>query len=183
MKNFILLLILIQITSCCKKKTSEESSFFPAQDSYSNACCCNTLFDAGIGKVFVPSMFTPNSDGKNENFRIYANPNIKYVVNVHLSNNSNTINIMLDTVWGGTINKNWNGKMTNGNVYNGSFKCDYTVIDNNNTSVNLTANSASYTLSKKASEYIPNHLNCKFEDQLNPFTFLVEFVTSESNFN
>lgn len=181
MKNlFSLLLILIVLFSCKPNSTTPNTSQITL--SYPNACCCNTIFNIGAGKIYIPSMFTPNNDGTNDAFQVIGDTNIKYITNVVILNSSNNAIANIDTMFNLNTTKYWNGKLSDNSTYEGNFSCTFNVIDKTNASNSFTGNSASYIKTTHASSLISNYANCKFEDQFDIASFTTPYLTNDIHF-
>jgi hypothetical protein len=179
MKYLLLVLPFIFYISCGQSSTTTNTNQLIT--NYTNACCCNTIFNVGIGKIFIPSMFTPNSDGLNDQFRIYGDSNIKFIVDVTISN-STTFTSTFDTIYGGQTNNSWSGMLNNNIIFEGNFNCSFKVIDKANSIINFSGSSASFIKTTHAFNFISNYANCKFEDQLDFATFSLPYLTNETKF-
>jgi CHU_C Type IX secretion signal domain len=152
-----------------------------AGPSYANACCCNTMFSAGIGSIFVPSAFTPNGDGINDVLMLQKYGAVKYIVNTQIKDSLNNLIFTIDSAYNGTAYKTWNG-LSNGTVYNGVLNITCTVIDSANVATNISANSCSYVCNSSNANAIVNKLNCKLSDQKIPFADSITFITKDPCF-
>jgi CHU_C Type IX secretion signal domain len=152
-----------------------------AQASYANACCCNTVFVAGQGSIFIPSAFTPNGDGVNDMLWLQKYGAIKYIVNVKISDSLNNVIFTIDSAYNGAAYKTWNG-IANGSIYKGVVNVTCTVIDSANIATNITANSCSYVCDANNTNAIVNKLNCKLNDQKTPLNDSIIYVTKDPCF-
>lgn len=181
MKNlFSFLLISIVLFSCGPNTTTPNTTQITL--SYPNACCCNTIFNIGAGKIYIPSMFTPNNDGMNDAFRVIGDSNIKYITNVVIINSLNIAIATIDTMFSLNTTKNWNGKLIDNLTYEGNFSCTFNVVDKTNAYYSYTGNSASYIKTTHANTLISNYANCKFEDQFDNTSFTTPYLTNEIHF-
>lgn len=181
MKKLIPFLTISIILFSCKPNNTNPNPN-PITLSYPNACCCNTIFNIGAGKIYIPSMFTPNNDGINDAFRIIGDSNIKYITNVIIINSLNIGIANIDTMFSLNTTKNWSGKLIDNLTYEGNFSCTFNVVDKTNANYSFTGNSASYIKTTHANTLISNYANCKFEDQFDNASFTTPYLTNEIHF-
>lgn len=74
----LLLTIFLQIASTNKKLIS-------TNNIYKDACCCETIINVGNGKIYVPSLITPNFDGINDVFVIIGDTNINLIFDIKIN--------------------------------------------------------------------------------------------------
>ncbi len=152
----------------CKKK-----------NDHSNGSSCNT--EAYIGHdstslVFVPTAFTPNSDGRNDIFRAFViNASHSYHLSVVLAND----NVVFETT---DPAKGWDGKLNNGDMAPAGVYHVYlqylpdsgpqTLVVTKNMCVTLFRNAPGGCINTAGQLYY-------FEDQFDPVTVSTKYATGE----
>ncbi len=166
--NYTTLFLCILIISSCGNKTT-----------YKNTCKTSNFISVGVGKVFVPNIFTPNNDNMNDAFGIIPAMKIKAIVNVKIKKNNGNLISTIDTMFGATIaanNKSW---LNNATIpHAGDFQAEFTAIDSNNTSTTQIANSSSYNCNNKVIT-LTNLAKCQAASSYDPVTGLVIFPSND----
>jgi len=119
MRNLILFSLLLSFG--CQDST-------PLFSSIKSCCEISSLETVvGTGKIYVPNLFTPNNDGINDNFTIFASSEIAQIKKLEVKKGSKTIFTATDfspnsstSAWDGTID---------GEVVKGLFSFDIDIID------------------------------------------------------
>ncbi|MBK7691342.1 MAG: hypothetical protein IPK62_02810 [Bacteroidetes bacterium] len=176
-KIYFLFFMMIGIFSCKGKKEDLPQNVGP---NYANACCCDASFSAGNGVVFIPSIFTPNSDGLNDYFSPLGNTNIAFIVDVKISDLNNNVIYAIDTAYGILNHGKWNGMNINQTLYKGVFNLSCKAIDNNNVITNLTAQSCSFICDDPNA--IIQNTNCKFASMFDFITGNAPYASGENCF-
>jgi gliding motility-associated-like protein len=172
-------LVVISITMLHSCVPSNPTNPIPTSTiSYANACCCNTIITAGTGKIFIPSLFTPNLDGLNDVLYIAGDSNVKYITNCIIKDSVGAIITVIDTAKQG---KFWDGFYNNGNFYRGVCKVQCDVTDNTNSVITINGTSSVFTCDSNINQ-LPNATNCKLPDQLDPVSFTPNYPSGESCF-
>jgi hypothetical protein len=170
MKTYLFQILLFGVSLICLSSCGNNTI------TYTNACCCNTVFPVGTGAVFVPNIFTPNFDATNDAFDIAYSPNIKAIYDVNIKKQNGNLIIHLDTMHSTNMHLKW---MNNsGTPHEGNFTVDFKVSDTNNNISNLTANSCSYNC-KSNTVNLPNKSQCKTASQWNPVTGVASFPNAD----
>lgn len=132
--------LLLTFTACPK----EDIPIDPEPENIYKGCCGTEPVTAqvGQGSLFIPNMFTPNSDGINDIFTANADTNIASISNFEVINRDDSIIFQLATLTPNAIA--WDGNMGNGEGYRGYFKYRMTVSDQNGTSMLVSGNSCAF---------------------------------------
>lgn len=132
--------LFITFTAC----PQEDPPLEPEPENIYEGCCGTEPVTAqvGQGSLFIPNIFTPNSDGINDVFMANADANIASISNFEVINRDDSIIFQLATLIPNAIA--WDGQMGNGEGYNGYFEYRMTVSDQNGTSMLVSGNSCAF---------------------------------------
>lgn len=164
--------------SCVDRKN--QSSPTHTEITYSNACCCNTIFSAGSGSIFIPSMFTPNADGINDSFRPIGNSNTKYIYDVKITDAYNNLLYTIDTCFGTINSTSWNGYINANTRHRGIIQVSCKVLDLSNIVSVISAQSCSFVCDIP-SNVLTNLPNCKFESMYDPVSGSTPYASGETD--
>jgi CHU_C Type IX secretion signal domain len=155
----VLVLIAVLAQNCTDKVI--------APPDYYNTCMTTSFYKAGAGNIFIPTAFSPNNDGLNDNFDIMADSNIKCITNIYIRNKAGDILFALDTILGPIKNGSWDGLINNtGTLHLGYCTVACTVLDKNNATSFIKANTCSFDCKNAA--FFGNRLDCIVQDQWRP---------------
>lgn len=176
MKIILALLLTTFLQTACTNKKSKSTT-----NKYKDACCCEAIINVGSGKIYVPSLITPNFDGVNDAFVIIGDTNINLIFDINIKDYNNNLIASIDTFTGYTVTKNWNCSISPTQIYKGIFTISGKILDKNNIIHNFNAKSCSFTCDVSISNVIPNFLNCKLPSMLDYNTFTTPYNSGETS--
>ena len=162
-KAFPLLLIssMFLIFSGCPEEEPEPP--MEPEDIYEGCCSTDPVTaQVGQGNLYIPNVFTPNSDGINDIFPVNYDSNIVSIADFQILNREDSVIFQLATQNPNAIV--WDGNMENGEGYNGLFTYRMNVADQNGTQMVVTGKSCAFRCDT-TSTVIEEHSACRFPDQ------------------
>ncbi|NRA47752.1 MAG: gliding motility-associated C-terminal domain-containing protein [Phaeodactylibacter sp.] len=127
----LLLLTLIALSLACQK---EEPEMETATASYEGCCDSSPVsFTVGVGRVFIPNIFTPNWDGLNDIFGPLTDGGIEQIILLEtydLAGNKmhQAANFTPNDLGN---NNGWNALLPDTSMYEGKFSFRIDVVDLN----------------------------------------------------
>lgn len=162
-KFLSLLVFALLLGESCNKDEDEKS-------------CPNTPteFTAGNGKIFVPNIFTPNSDFLNDNFSICADSSIVSISNLEIKNKKGKV--LFENAEPQPINITLH--VWDGDDYEGGFTYAFTTISSDGTEIDISGSGFSYPYAINNVEAKLNCEICRFGTQHNGNGEFDEFLPS-----
>ena len=129
-------------------------------DPFLNTCETNGLeispriLTSDSTRIFLPSAFTPNGDGLNDNF---------YPVGDGIKSFSLTVCSNNNVVFEGKENEKWNGLNAKNELFQGNYDYEIEVLSNKNKNFEVTGRISLIT------DPLVDACKCRFEDMIDPW--------------
>ena len=124
-------LAVLLLGTCC----DDDAPTGPEEDPNLYEGCCDTepaQHNITGTKIYIPNAFTPNADGSNDDFSIFANrevPENFIFLSLQISDRLGVEIANIATPRPGDPSASWNGRLQNGITYEGLFNYSLTIED------------------------------------------------------
>lgn len=157
MKSILFFLMLSVGLFACKDDDEHKSS--PLE-----GCCGNDAIEevVGNGHVYVPNIFTPNGDGRNDLLLVFGS-NINLIVEFEIRDKSG--NVVYESFDAAINSDGWDGKV-DGVVVEGLYNVKVSVLADDGTNETLEGQVCNFICDgMNVTEKVPGE-NCKFPSQV-----------------